>query len=281
MEKSKTVKILKKYFEKESAVLLAFVFGSFAKGLETKESDFDIGVYFKNYKPGVTQKEENKIWFEVTRLVKKSVDLISLNEAPATLISSIFKTGIPLTIKDKKLYWELYLQANSEAEDFLYFLEDFRKIKEKAKSLKKEEKERLLIRIDYLKDELKELDRFRVLSWKEYLENRDKRKLIERWTENILNAVIDIAKIILASEKKEMPRSYEEALFNFALFVNLNVNEAKKFSKLANLRNILAHQYLNILYKRIQNFIKEFPPLYKKISKFLDQYLKEKSVKMK
>jgi predicted nucleotidyltransferase len=322
---SKKIEILKKYFQKEPSVILAFLFGSFAKGRGLAESDFDIAVYLKD------KKKEEDIWFEITKILEKSVDLVSLKEAPAILVSNIFKTGIPLVIKDKKIYWQLYLKKSTEAEDFLKFLEDFWKIKKRAKSLSEEEKSWLIIRFDYLKMELEELERFKKLSWQEYLKDKDKRRLIERWTENILNATIDIAKLILASEKKkyqkiiEIPKNYEQAIFNFSLYIGFNEKEAKNFSKLANLRNILAyrnlnsdtkeggrgrrilprvgkqggrrptvrnrgflknrseanevsaraseaserelmfaHEYLDILYSRIQNFIKVYPLFYKK-----------------
>ena len=48
---SKKIKLLKKYFEKKQEILLAFLFGSFAKGFQMKESDLDMGVYLKNYHP--------------------------------------------------------------------------------------------------------------------------------------------------------------------------------------------------------------------------------------
>lgn len=265
---AKKIKLIKRYFEKEPSVVLAFLFGSFAKGLEMEESDFDVAVYLKE------KERRDKIWLEVTRIVEKEVDLVCLNDAPATLISNVFKTGIPLVIKDKKLYWELYLNKSSEAEDFLGFLEDFWKIKKRAKSLDKEGKARLLIRVDYLKTELKDLNRFKSLSWEEYRDDRDKRKLIERWAENIINATIDIAKIILASEKKKMPKSYGDALYDFGAMIGLAERESEKFSKLADLRNILVHEYLDILCKKIQDFIKEAPEIYKKIFNFLEKYLK-------
>lgn len=266
---SKKIRLLKEYFRKNKDILLAFLFGSFAKGLVTKESDFDIAVYLRD------PKKEDEIWLEVSKIIQKEVDLVCLNEAPASLVSNVFKTGIPLAIKDRKLYWELYLQKSSEAEDFLYFLRDFWRIKQKAKSLNREEQGRLLIRVDYLKEELKELDRFKSLSWENYLKDRDKRKLIERWTENILNATIDIAKMILASEKKAMPKSYEEALFDFAIFIGFDLQGAEKFAKFANLRNLLAHEYLDILYQKIQFFLKEAPDFYQKILSFLDSYLEK------
>lgn len=131
--------------------------------------------------------------------------------------------------------------------------------------------------LDPLKDNLREWGKFKKLSFKEYTEDRDKRRNIERWAENIINATIDIAKIILALEKKEMPKNYKETLFDFALLVGLDAKESEKFSKLADLRNILAHEYLDILYEKIQNFINEFPKFYKEISIFLEIYLKRKS----
>lgn len=266
--KSKKIKLLKKYFEKEKSVVLAFLFGSWAKGFEKRESDFDIAIYLKD------QTKENKISLEIARIVGKDVDLIDLNEAPASLVWNIFETGIPLAVKDNKLYWELYLRKSSEGEDFLKFAEDFWRIYKRAKSLILPEKNRFLERFQFLDLEMKELDKFKKLSFQEYRDDKDKRRIVERWTENIINATIDIAKIILASEKQRMPKDYEGVLYHFGALVGMSEREAERFSKLANLRNILAHEYLDILYKKIQNFIREYPKSYKKIFDFLEKYLK-------
>jgi len=266
--KSKKIAFLKKYFEKEPSVVLAFLFGSYAKGFEMEESDLDLGVYLKD------EEKRDKIWGEVSKIAEREVDLVCLNEAPASLISNIFKTGVPLAIKDKKLYWELYLRTSSETEDFLEFVEDYWRIYKKAKSLESEEKIRISKRLQFLDSELKDIEDFKKLTFEKYQDNKSKRREVEKWTENIINATIDIAKMILASEKKEMPKNYREALFDFALFVGFEVKESEKFAELADLRNILAHEYLDILYGKIQDFIKEFPKFYKKISKFLEKYLK-------
>lgn len=58
--------VLTQYFEKESSVALAFLFGSRAKGREGEISDWDIAVYFKSneYLEIETEREypgENKI----------------------------------------------------------------------------------------------------------------------------------------------------------------------------------------------------------------------------
>jgi predicted nucleotidyltransferase len=143
---------------------LALLFGSFAKGVEMKESDFDVAVYFKNYhplssplaqlkKPKAIRELERKIWFKITQLIHKE-GLVCLNEAPTSLISDIFQIRTTLKIKDKRLYWELYLNKSLEAEDFSEFLKEFFEIKQKAKSLIPKQKERLRIRFDYLNDEM-------------------------------------------------------------------------------------------------------------------------------
>lgn len=41
------ISMLKKYFKENDFVVLAFLFGSRAKKLQRKISDWDIGVYFK------------------------------------------------------------------------------------------------------------------------------------------------------------------------------------------------------------------------------------------
>ena len=259
---------------------MAFIFGSYACGRQMEESDFDVAVYFSPKKTDGREQEiyyenEDSVYSDISGIVQKEIDLVCMNYAPASLVSYVIKEGIPLVIKDGRLHLETYLKASAETEDFLEFSEDYYRIKQKAQSLNPEQRERLMVRFDYLKNELKQVDRFRVLTLDEYLGDDDKRKIVERWVENILNATIDIAKIVLASEKKLMPRTYEDALFNFSFLAGLSEEEAGKISKSAGLRNILAHEYLEILYGRIEKFIREVLPLYPRIIGFLENFVNQ------
>ncbi|MEW6095846.1 MAG: HepT-like ribonuclease domain-containing protein [bacterium] len=260
---------LKKYLEKEPQISLSFLFGSLAKGFIKEESDFDLAIYLQN------PDEEERIWFEITRIIKRELDLVYLNGAPASLVSNIFKTGIPLVIKDKSLYLELYLKKTLEAEDFFEWTKDYYRIYKNARSLIPEEKTRLLQRMQFLETEYKEIDNFSRYNFKEYQQDKFKRRNIERWVENILNATIDISKIILASAKRQMPKTYEEALFDFGIFIGLEEEVAQKFAKFGNLRNILAHEYLDLIYNKIQNFIQEAPLVYTRLFSFLKEFMGE------
>lgn len=264
---SEIVKRLKEYFKQEQDVSLAFIFGSVARGFAGENSDFDIAVYLKD------RDKEIKVWRDILRIVNEEVDLIELNDAPATLVSNVLKTGIPLTIKDRYLYWQLYLSASAEAEDFANFSKDYWEIYKRSASLSPEDKTRLLERIQYLKAELQDMGEVEKLTFDEYRDDKVKRRNIERWAENICNATLDIAKITLASERKQMPKTYEQALTDFGRLIGLIEVENEMFSSFSRLRNILAHEYMEVLYERIRQFIKESPPLYDKVFAFLDKYI--------
>lgn len=265
MEKDK-VQQLKDYLAKNQTVSLAFLYGSTAKGRQTDESDVDLAVYLQD----TTQ--ENRIWQEVSKIVGQEVDLVVLNNAPATLTANVFKTGLPLAIKNRVLYWNLYLDKTLEAEDFADFVQSYWQIYQRSRSLIPEDRTRFLERLEFLTSEMVELEKFRAITQKQYQENKPTRRELERWTENIINALIDCAKIILASRKKAMPKTYEEALRELALMAGLDEGQALRLSSLARLRNILAHEYLDILYDRIKIFLDELPKLYEQIAEFLKKF---------
>ena len=72
-----------------------------------------------------------------------------------------------------------------------------------------------------------------------------------------------------------MPKTYQQALLKFGFFVGLEEKEAEELSTFARLRNILAHEYLEVTYGSIKKFIDVSPVIYRKIFDFLSQYLKE------
>jgi len=52
-----------------------------------------------------------------------------------------------------------------------------------------------------------------------------------------------------------MPKTYQQALLKFGFFVGLEEKEAEELSTFAKLRNILAHEYLEVTYGGIKKFI--------------------------
>jgi predicted nucleotidyltransferase len=118
------VEKLKGYFDKREEVAFAFLFGSQADGLATALSDIDVAVYFYprirrpiEFEEPIYYEKENEIWADLETLLKKEVELLVLNRAPATISASAIR-GIPIVIRDWGLYLDFMAVVTSEAIDF-------------------------------------------------------------------------------------------------------------------------------------------------------------------
>lgn len=276
-EKQKIQK-LKTYFEKRDDVVMAFLFGSQAKKTTHLSSDWDIAVYFESKEYLELESRNNypneeKIWSDLFDILETNdVDFVVLNRAKPSLVYNILRTGTSLCLKDKKLYFNLLCKTSYEAIDWWQFVDEYSKISEKAKSLTPEAKTQIREWLIFLEEQFQDLKQFKNLTWKVYSANRDERRNIERWIENLAVPALDIAKVFLASDKREIPQGYKEILKVFvALYIDSSF--AERFSEFAKLRNIVAHEYLDIRWEKIQKFIKEaeelYPEFIKKVKEFL------------
>lgn len=149
----------------------------------------------------------------------------------------------------------------------------------RERHLKKEIKYRLIKHTSFLKNEIKDHGIFTTLTWKEYEQERNKRRNVERWIENIVNSSIDISRIILASEGITLPDTYKELIINLLCIPHFKDVNLKKLSGWVKLRNILGHEYLDIKWSSIKVFIAESKPLYEdflnKAKEYLDEGTKE------
>ena len=109
-------------------------------------------------------------------------------------------------------------------------------------------------RIDFIETELNDLDEYKELDFETYSQNRKTRRNVERLVENIANASIDIGKIILAGEDVELPETYKDIFMKLAESTIIDNKLSEDLSDLVRLRNILAHQYLDIKWEMIKNF---------------------------
>jgi len=146
--------------------------------------------------------------------------------------------------------------------------------------LKKVIRFRLIKHLTFLENELKDYDTFVILSWKEYNDDRGKRRNVERWVENIINSSIDIAKLILTSEDRPLPDTYKDIVKSLSLVSGFSEEIMEKLSRWVSLRNIISHEYLDIRWASIHKFISESKPFYKDFIKrvgiYLEEHLEEK-----
>jgi len=256
------IKKLEDFFNSRVDIVMAFIFGSYAKGRTTTDSDIDLAIYFKTDAGTVEVEEREKEYPQkdevygscVDILGTDKIDLVILNRAPANIAEEAL-SGIPLTVKDRHLWLEFMLVVTGRAEDFRSFVRDYDKIYWRSQSLTPQDAYSLARRLEFLNSELDLIKEYEGLSWREYQNNDIKRRVVERSIENVMNAVIDISKIILASQKRPAPQGYKQIIESASLFLKMPEEEVRHISSWASLRNILAHEYLDIRWKDIYAFL--------------------------
>lgn len=266
-EQEEKLQKLKQYFKNRDDIVMAFVFGSQASGRAHQGSDWDIAVYFKPEvasmeweETGREYSQEDKVWGDCIDLLQTdNVDLLVLNRAPASIADTAIR-GVPLVIKNHGIWLRFMLIITREAEDYRDFVHDFYTISQRSASLTKEDRENLERGIDFFENQLSLYPVYRTFTKDDYEGDLRKRNEVERWIENIMNASIDIAKIILASEKQLIPDTYRSTLERAIRLLILEPNLAQKFEQWIKLRNVLAHEYLDIKWKRISSFISDSEP---------------------
>ena len=125
-----------------------------------------------------------------------------------------------------------------------------------------EDRSRLIRYLDFLADEMSDFERFSQVTWAEYTSDRDLRRNLERWIENLVNCAIDIAKVLLASEGQSIPGSYRETLRALDSLPSFGGDIGQTLSQWARLRNILAHEYLDVRWSHIDKFLRGAQPGY-------------------
>lgn len=131
--------------------------------------------------------------------------------------------------------------------------------------MRKEDRERLIRLLDYLESEVDEFAMFSDLTWEIYQKDKVKRRNVERWIENIVMSATDLVKVLLASENRPIPDSYKEVLYNVGLIADFDEEFGKRLSRWAGLRNIVVHEYLDIRWKNIKEFIGEGEPVFRQL----------------
>jgi predicted nucleotidyltransferase len=105
-----------KELQSDTNVEFAYLFGSFADGSFNDRSDVDLALYLKK----VDFDTQLKISFELSKVLKKDVDLVVLNKAKNLyLLDDIIQKGIVIKDSDKRVDFEL--RKHHQFLDFVEF----------------------------------------------------------------------------------------------------------------------------------------------------------------
>jgi len=111
---SKPLKSLRKFFNENPEIILAFVYGSYASKRISPPSDVDIGILFKTIPPMDTI---NDITEALSSILTREVDLVILNQASPILKMQILKNGILLYASKRKYFHQFYTDTVNQYDD--------------------------------------------------------------------------------------------------------------------------------------------------------------------
>lgn len=266
-EREQKIQKLKEYFEKREDAVMAFLFGSQAEDRAHASSDWDIAVYIASKDKRVEWEEhakeypqEQKIWSDCVDILKTDhVDIVILNRAPVNIADAAI-SGVPLAVKDRGLFLQFMLIVTKAAEEYYEFSKDYYDIFMRSASLIKKDADRLRNIVEFIEAQRTLYPSFLVLSQKEYENNLIMRGAVERWLENLMNGVIDIAKIVLASKRVPNPYGYANTVERAMDILALPKETIAQYEKWVKLRNELAHEYLDIKWRKLTDFINVSEP---------------------
>ena len=254
-------------------VAFAFLFGSAAANRLRTDSDIDVAVYI-DADGRLEIEEEREIEREIERetdmqialerATNRNVDLLVLNRAPATVCASALLSGRPLLIRDGAIYTRYFLAVTSVAIDFLQTEREFREIRQRSRSLSDLDRSRLERILEFIAEELIDAPKFQDVALDRYRTDRDLRRNLDRWVETLINATIDVGKIVLSSEQRSVPQTYGQILSELESMPSFS-SLSDQLAPLASLRNLLAHEYLDIRYRRVRSFIDGGPETIAKV----------------
>lgn len=84
---------IEKYFGQRPEIAAAYIFGSYAKSKENKNSDIDIAVLLEYDAVSSAMDLKKEYIIELARLLRKDLHIVILNTAGESLLAQVFRYG--------------------------------------------------------------------------------------------------------------------------------------------------------------------------------------------
>lgn len=121
--KSPALEPIAKFLKKQGQLQLALIYGSFARGKETPESDLDIAVMGS---ATLSPKEMTDLISELAQLTNRKIDLVDLRQVHPPLAQEILHDVYWIKWLQES-YYEFLRRILYETEDFLPLKDRFQK----------------------------------------------------------------------------------------------------------------------------------------------------------
>lgn len=101
-------------------IIFAYIFGSYVQGKIREDSDIDIAIYLED---NIDTETYLEIKMDLTKICKRQIDLIMLNNATPLLKYEIYKNNILLFSRDKSIETNYKVRTLFEYNDIKRYLD--------------------------------------------------------------------------------------------------------------------------------------------------------------
>ncbi|OGK16000.1 hypothetical protein A2690_00920 [Candidatus Roizmanbacteria bacterium RIFCSPHIGHO2_01_FULL_39_12b] len=117
--------------------------------------------------------------------------------------------------------------------------------------------DKINLRIEALKRYLRRLEELRTTDANTLIKNEDLAAVVEHRLHLAIEACIDIAELIIVDQSLKTPGSYRETIEILGSSGVIDRQFAQQFSNAVSFRNILIHDYVNVDYHKVAQYLKE------------------------
>ena len=112
-------------------------------------------------------------------------------------------------------------------------------------------------KVDDIKEYLKDLEDIRPKTFKKYENDKEKKAACERYVERIMEAVTDLAKLIIKVRELTLPTEDSESFNVLAKDGSIDKGLAERLKKAKGMRNVIAHLYGEVYDEIVINSISD------------------------
>jgi len=223
-------KLLNDFFAQQSHITFALLFGSRINGIIHPQSDWDFAIWFNNSSVNERFIQKEQLRQQLAKLLTEKIDVIDLQTASLSLMSSVVENNIVLKGDDLLELFLFYKRVWSLEADFYWRL----------KQIELYQAETMCRLHQAVLDEARQR-----LEMEEIFSNMEKLGIIHALQVLIENA-IGKAKHLLKIKQQVIPVSAYDV---FQLLQQLNIineTEKRQWDKTIGFRNTVVHEYMNV-----------------------------------
>jgi predicted nucleotidyltransferase len=121
-------RVLREFFTAQTGeIVAAYLFGSAARGTASVRSDVDVAVLYAATPPATLEGLPLDLASRIERVVKRPVEVIALNTAPADLVHRVLRDGVLLLDRDPSARIRFEVRARNEFFDLQPILDRYRR----------------------------------------------------------------------------------------------------------------------------------------------------------